>query len=140
MRTKRCGGSTREVYEPGPAQRVFPLDHPGRVQTSNLKPQTGLLATDMRILPLVPLIAAGAFAAQCFNGPHWEFEKTTYADAWNVRQLVCNGTNTCQNIGGGNYSTLVCEAQSGDVYGAYRVHSTSDVSQHCEVNTRLRDR
>jgi hypothetical protein len=70
-------------------------------------------------------------AANCYVGPKWEYDSTTYSDSWNVRSSLCtqSSSESCRTIG----MSTICEFQSGNVYGAFRADSQSEAMTVCWV-------
>jgi hypothetical protein len=73
-------------------------------------------------------------AANCFQGPPWEYYDTLYTDAWNVRSTLCSNSNSvsCRT----DSAMTICEFISGNVRGGYAAPTQAEGLSYCWVSFR----
>jgi hypothetical protein len=70
-------------------------------------------------------------AASCYNGPSFQYDENTYNNAWAVRSTICGSDSaSCQTVG----TSVICEFQSGNLYGGYRADSIDQAKSACYVS------
>lgn len=71
-------------------------------------------------------------AANCFQGPRWEYYDTLYTDAWNVRSTLCSNSNSvsCRS----DSAMTICEFVSGNVRGGYAAPTKAEGLSYCWVS------
>ena len=100
---------------------------------SHLPATTMKFSTTLTLLASTAQFIAFSHAANCWSGPKWEYESSTYSDAWAVRAALCSqsSSQSCRTIG----ISQICEFTSGDVRGGYRAASQSEAMSVCYVRS-----